>query len=54
LGGQHPPFPREKMGLNKKMINKILSRSLMALGILFLIYVAAMYYAYFFTDWQKP
>ena len=42
------------MGLNKKRANKILGRILMALGIVFLLYVAVMYYAYFFTDWQKP
>jgi hypothetical protein len=42
------------MSLSKKRVNKILGRILMALGIVFLLYVAVMYYAYFFTDWQKP
>lgn len=42
------------MNLNRKKINKILSKVLMALGIIFLLYVAGMYYAYFFTNWQKP
>lgn len=42
------------MDLSKKRINKILSRILMALGIIFLLYVAGMYFAYFFTNWQKP
>ncbi len=42
------------MDLTKKKINKLLGRILMALGIIFLLYVAGMYYAYFFTNWQKP
>ena len=42
------------MDLSKKRINIILGRLLMALGIIFLLYVAGMYFAYFFTNWQKP
>ncbi|MEA3333529.1 MAG: hypothetical protein U9Q58_08025 [Pseudomonadota bacterium] len=41
------------MSLSKKRVNKILSRIMMALGIVFLLYVAVMYYLYFFTNWQK-
>ncbi|MEA1922306.1 MAG: hypothetical protein U9N63_06585 [Pseudomonadota bacterium] len=41
------------MSLNKRRVNKILSRIMMALGIVFLLYVAVMYYLYFFTNWQK-
>lgn len=42
------------MSLDKRRVNKILGRILMALGIIFLLYVAVMYYAYYFTDWQQP
>mgnify|MGYP000148724394 CR=1 FL=1 len=40
------------MPLNKKTINKVLGRLLLSVGILFLFYVAYMYYRYFFTHWQ--
>ena len=41
------------MSLSKKRVNKLLGRIIMALGIIFLLYVAVMYYFYFFTNWQK-
>ena len=40
------------MDLNRRTINKILGRVMMALGIIFLLYVGLMYYLYFFTNWQ--
>jgi len=41
------------MSLSKQRINKLLGRILMAVGIIFLLYVAVMYYLYFFSNWQK-
>ena len=40
------------MAFNKSMINRILGRILMGLGIVFLLYVGYMYFAYYCTDWQ--
>ena len=41
------------MSLSRKRVNKLLGRMMMALGIVFLLYVAVMYYLYFFSNWQK-
>jgi hypothetical protein len=40
------------MALNKRKINRILGKILMGLGIVFLLYVGYMYYAYYCTDWR--
>lgn len=37
----------------KKQINRILGKILMGLGIIFLLYVGYMYYAYYCSDWQS-
>ncbi len=37
----------------KKRINQILGRMLMGLGIVFLLYVGYMYYAYYYSGWQN-
>ncbi len=37
----------------KKQINRILGRALMGLGIIFLLYVGYMYYAYYCSGWQN-
>jgi len=36
----------------KKKINQVLGKLLMGAGIIFLLYVGYMYYAYYCTDWQ--
>ena len=36
----------------RKKINRILGRALMGLGIVFLLYVGYMYYAYYCGDWR--
>ena len=40
------------MAFNKSKINLILSKILMGLGIVFLLYVGYMYFAYYCTDWR--
>ncbi len=42
------------MSFNRHRINRLLSRVLLGLGIVFLLYVIAMYALYFFGNWQKP
>jgi hypothetical protein len=37
----------------KKQINRILGRALMGLGIIFILYVGYMYYAYYCCNWQS-
>ncbi len=39
------------MAFNRRKVNRILGRILMGLGIVFLLYVGYMYYAYYYTDW---
>ncbi|MCD6269962.1 MAG: hypothetical protein J7J71_07510 [Deltaproteobacteria bacterium] len=40
------------MAFNKSKINLILGKILMGLGIVFLLYVGYMYFAYYCTDWR--
>lgn len=38
----------------RRKINRFLARAMLIVGLVFLLYVAFMYYRYFFTNWQKP
>ncbi len=38
---------------NRKKINRILSKVMMGIGILFLLYVGYMYYSFYFGSWQN-
>jgi hypothetical protein len=42
------------MSWNRRRINRLLARLMLALGIVFLLYVAALYCYYYFGYWHQP